>query len=292
MFLDDEFFDFDDDEEETSARSDKKSEAKMAESKSKVSTIFHNSLQRSEYTSNPSKFINTPCPEGVTVQGYIIRNKRKLLQSTFYKAYLKGDDLFIMTSTKKKWNKTSNFLISTEEKKAMDKNPQAYVGKLSANFRKTEYVLNSVGYNPMGPENIYIRDKLAQVSITSNLLDSEGPRKITCVVPKGGENGAPKAAESEVKKLPKPSDSIELENVHQFVNCSPKWDNTVHAYILDFGGRVTQPSVKNFILGYKDNEEKIVLTFGKVGDDDFTMDFTYPLTPLQAFGICLSSFDA
>jgi len=197
-----------------------------------------------------------------------------------------------MTSMKKKkkWNKTSNFFISTEEKKSMDN--QAHVGKLSANFRKNEYVLNSVGYNPQGPENIHIRDKLAQVSITTNMLDSEGPRKITCVVPKVDENDPPKAAKSEVKKLPKPSDSNDIENDHQFVNCSPEWDNSVHAYILDFGGRVTQPSVKNFILRHKDNEEKRVLTFGKVGDDKFTMDFTYPLTPLQAFGICLSSIDA
>jgi len=75
MYLDDDFFDFDDGEEETSARSLKESESKIAESKSKVDTIFDNSLQRSEYISNPSKFVNTPCPEGVTVQGYVIREK-------------------------------------------------------------------------------------------------------------------------------------------------------------------------------------------------------------------------
>ena len=35
----------------------------------------------------------------------------------------------------------------------------------------------------------------------------------------------------------------------------------------------------------------IVMQFGRVSDDNFTMDYTYPLSALQAFGIALSSFD-
>ncbi len=30
----------------------------------------------------------------------------------------------------------------------------------------------------------------------------------------------------------------------------------------------------------------------QVGKDKFTMDFAYPLTALQAFAICLTSFDS
>jgi tubby-related protein 1 len=36
----------------------------------------------------------------------------------------------------------------------------------------------------------------------------------------------------------------------------------------------------------------IVLQFGRIGDDVFTLDLQYPLCPVQAFGIALSSFDA
>ena len=36
----------------------------------------------------------------------------------------------------------------------------------------------------------------------------------------------------------------------------------------------------------------IILQFGKTGKDSFTMDYQYPLSALQAFGIVLSSFDA
>ncbi|CAL2276207.1 unnamed protein product [Prunus armeniaca] len=39
------------------------------------------------------------------------------------------------------------------------------------------------------------------------------------------------------------------------------------------------------------DHDKIILQFGKVGKDMFTMDFRYPLSAFQAFAICLSSFD-
>jgi hypothetical protein len=36
----------------------------------------------------------------------------------------------------------------------------------------------------------------------------------------------------------------------------------------------------------------IVMQFGKIDQDNFTMDFRYPLSPVQAFSIALTSFDA
>ena len=33
------------------------------------------------------------------------------------------------------------------------------------------------------------------------------------------------------------------------------------------------------------------MQFGKVGKDVFTMDYAYPMSALQAFGICMTSFD-
>jgi len=35
----------------------------------------------------------------------------------------------------------------------------------------------------------------------------------------------------------------------------------------------------------------IVMQFGRVSEDVFTMDYNYPLCAIQAFGIALSSFD-
>lgn len=49
------------------------------------------------------------------------------------------------------------------------------------------------------------------------------------------------------------------------------------------------PSIKNFIL--EDNEGETVMTFGKVDSNTFTLEFRYPLSPFQAFGVAMSSFD-
>ncbi len=61
--------------------------------------------------------------------------------------------------------------------------------------------------------------------------------------------------------------------------------------MLNFHGRVTMASVKNFQLIEASDPESVLLQFGRTEQDKFTMDFMSPLTACQAFGLCLSSFD-
>eukprot|EP00882_Tetradesmus_deserticola_P008942 GHRQ01009434.1.p2 GENE.GHRQ01009434.1~~GHRQ01009434.1.p2 ORF type:complete len:166 (-),score=42.34 GHRQ01009434.1:445-942(-) len=81
------------------------------------------------------------------------------------------------------------------------------------------------------------------------------------------------------------------EQVVVLHNKSPKWNDALNAYCLNFGGRVTEASVKNFQLVTEAEPDALVLQFGKVSDSCFTCDFKWPLSPLQAFCICLASFD-
>lgn len=81
-------------------------------------------------------------------------------------------------------------------------------------------------------------------------------------------------------------------------NKSPRWHEQLQCWCLNFHGRVTVASVKNFqLVASPENgpagpeHEKIILQFGKVGKDLFTMDYRYPISAFQAFSICLSSFD-
>lgn len=81
-------------------------------------------------------------------------------------------------------------------------------------------------------------------------------------------------------------------------NKAPRWHEHLQCWCLNFHGRVTVASVKNFqLVASPENgptgpdHEKIVLQFGKVGKDLFTMDYQYPISAFQAFAICLSSFD-
>lgn len=81
-------------------------------------------------------------------------------------------------------------------------------------------------------------------------------------------------------------------------NKSPRWHEHLQCWCLNFNGRVTVASVKNFQLvaspknGVSEQaQENVILQFGKVGKDVFTMDYQYPISAFQAFAICLSSFD-
>ncbi|CAI9777705.1 unnamed protein product [Fraxinus pennsylvanica] len=82
-------------------------------------------------------------------------------------------------------------------------------------------------------------------------------------------------------------------------NKAPRWHEQLQCWCLNFKGRVTVASVKNFqLVAAVDpslnisaaEQEKVILQFGKIGKDIFTMDYRYPLTAFQAFSICLSSF--
>ncbi|CAI5970465.1 unnamed protein product [Closterium sp. NIES-65] len=79
-------------------------------------------------------------------------------------------------------------------------------------------------------------------------------------------------------------------------NKPPRWHEQLQCWCLNFRGRVTVASVKNFQLiegggPGNDSDKPVLLQFGKIGKDTFTMDYRYPLTAFQAFAICLSSFD-
>jgi len=62
--------------------------------------------------------------------------------------------------------------------------------------------------------------------------------------------------------------------------------------VLNFHGRVTQASVKNFQIVHDSAVDYIVMQFGLVAEDIFTMDYRYPMCAVQAFAIALSSFDS
>ena len=76
------------------------------------------------------------------------------------------------------------------------------------------------------------------------------------------------------------------------INKPPLWNENVGAYVLNFYGRVTMASVKNFQLVDPEAQSTVLLQFGRTDKDSFNMDLRWPLSPMQAFAITLSSFDS
>jgi len=134
----------------------------------------------------------------------------------------------------------------------------------------------------------------------------------------GGSAPTPKSFPHDEQRSPPPS-SLEKDQIISFStssltepplmfsgdplilkNKAPRWHEQLQCWCLNFRGRVTVASVKNFQLvaavePHHDipvaEQEKVILQFGKIGKDIFTMDYRYPLSAFQAFAISLSSFD-
>jgi tubby-related protein 1 len=238
------------------------------------------------------------------VQCYIRRNKNgtnKLFP--VYSLYLKEGDRFLMASRKRPNNKTSNYLISMGEGD-LSRDGSNYLGKLRSNFVGTEFQIFDNGSNPKESEqdepSSYgggaIRRDLGAVMYAANVLGSRGPRKMQVAIPSVDESGV--AAVVRNRATPDGEDILtrmrdrSLRDLAYLINKPPRWNEQVGAYVLNFNGRVTMASVKNFQLVDPDEQNAVVLQFGRVAKDEFTMDMQWPITPFQAFAVTLSSFDS
>ncbi|KAK7279832.1 hypothetical protein RJT34_24890 [Clitoria ternatea] len=204
---------------------------------------------------------------------------------------------------------------------------------------------NSKKVSPKVPSGSY---NIAQVTYELNVLGTRGPRRMNCsmhsipasslepggIVP-GQPELLPRILEDSFRSI---SFSKSIDNSTEFSssrfsdimgtgneeeegkerplvlkNKSPRWHEQLQCWCLNFRGRVTVASVKNFQLiaatqpaagvptgagtgptssqPTHSDHDKIILQFGKVGKDMFTMDYRYPLSAFQAFAICLTSFD-
>ncbi|GMH21573.1 hypothetical protein Nepgr_023415 [Nepenthes gracilis] len=193
--------------------------------------------------------------------------------------------------------------------------------------------------SPKVPSGTY---NIAQVTYELNVLGTRGPRRMHCIMhsipasalePGGSVPGQsellPRSLEDSFRSTsfsksidhsiefsssrfsdivgPRGEDDEEGKDKPLVLrNKAPRWHEQLQCWCLNFRGRVTVASVKNFQLiaamqpaagaptpsqPAQSDHDKIILQFGKVGKDMFTMDYRYPLSAFQAFAICLSSFD-
>lgn len=88
------------------------------------------------------------------------------------------------------------------------------------------------------------------------------------------------------------------------------WNENSQVYQLDFGGRVTQESAKNFQIEFRGKQVRTfpprqgqpeamnqffsvlffqVMQFGRIDGNAYTLDFQYPFSALQAFSVALAN---
>uniref|UniRef100_A0A1D1YDN1 Tubby-like F-box protein n=1 Tax=Anthurium amnicola TaxID=1678845 RepID=A0A1D1YDN1_9ARAE len=190
-----------------------------------------------------------------------------------------------------------------------------HAGAMAAKSRSTW--LGSKQVSPRMPAGNY---PVAHIAYELNVLGSRGPRRMQCIMdsipasamepggvaptqtefPLSNADSFPsipffRTKSSRTETFFSGPLSGQKEGMLVLKNKAPRWHEQLQCWCLNFRGRVTVASVKNFqLVASAENgqeHEKILLQFGKVGKDLFTMDYRYPLSAFQAFAICLSSFD-
>ncbi|KAM8973783.1 tubby-related protein 3 [Pelodytes ibericus] len=248
------------------------------------------------------EFVLRPATRGGVMRCRITRDKKGMdrgLYPTYY-MHLEKDDsrkIFLLAGRKRKKSKTSNYLISTDPTD-LSREGDSFTGKLRSNLMGTKFTVYDNGHSPgkiRGQmDTAELRQELAAVCYDTNVLGFKGPRKMTVLIPgmDFSHERIPIQPLNDSESLLSMWQSKCQENIIELHNKAPVWNDDTQSYVLNFHGRVTHASVKNFQIVHDNDPDYIVMQFGRVAEDIFTLDYSYPLCAFQAFSIALSSFDS
>ncbi|KAG8535685.1 hypothetical protein GDO81_027978, partial [Engystomops pustulosus] len=203
------------------------------------------------------EFALRPAPRGSTIRCRVSRDKKGMdrgLYPTYY-MHLERDDnrkIFLLAGRKRKKSKTSNYLISIDPTD-MAREGGSFIGKLRSNLMGTKFTVYDSGENPAKARGILdgdssVRQELAAVCYETNVLGFKGPRKMSVLIPGMNINHerVPFQPQNESESLLSRWQSKRQENIIELHNKAPVWNDDTQSYVLNFHGRVTHASVKNF----------------------------------------------
>ncbi len=207
-----------------------------------------------------------------------------------------GQGARFMMAAKKVFGKSTSYYLVSLDHVPDDRGSESVLGRVKSNTVGSEYCFTDGGVAASKTRlQSTIRKELGYAKFS---FDSKGPSRIEGWVPHVTQGGKvtvwqPEDDDSGIEAHIKVNDISKLIYLE---NKQPKWDAAHGGHVLNFHGRVTESSVKNFQLCCPDlkediDDEEVVLQFGKVGKDKFTLDLQWPLSPLQAFCICVASLD-
>jgi tubby-related protein 1 len=232
------------------------------------------------------------------VQCTIVRDRTTVVSrlNPVYEMILESANRCIIIAKKMGMNSTSNYHLFDMTRgtpgSSLTKKSANYMGKLRAlNSASTDYALVTSSMNKEEVSGITFE----RHGVVKHLKDGSQPRKMIVVLPSLDEDGVPiprpvgESGGTILDELQMPDGSDSGERYRRFHSKDPVFENG--NYRLNFRGRVTTPSVKNFQLVPEEDIDNIVCQFGKIGDDKFHLDFKAPLNAMQAFALALAQFN-
>ncbi|OQR89265.1 tubby-like protein [Achlya hypogyna] len=253
-------------------------------------------------------FVMRAPPKGApALQCYVERDKSGTnLLRPVYRLFLEDGKQFLLGAQKRVKNTTSNYLLSMD-RSPTDRRSRLIVGKLRSNWSGSQYTVFNHG---MKPGATAIESGVRSIlGVLDFQYDKMGPGKMAITVPTVNDAGVPivirdRADDKKTGQLVN-AEFYKDGNHILLHNKRPKYDEKARGHVLNFNGRVTMSSVKNFQLQCDgDGDDDVTLQFGRVscqppGPNDqcschkntFTLDFKHPLSATQAFAICLAAMD-
>ncbi len=236
------------------------------------------------------------------VQCTIIRYRSSLFGRSYptYELILEDTKKLLIIARKMNMNRTSNYhLFDMTRGSAGDKLTKKsgnYLGKLRAkDVTRTCYTLLN---------NSQEKEELAAIffdrlNLVEQLKEGSQPRKLTVVIPHIDSDNVPipnklifnSADGTTGNSLTNhfTSGKKKEDQHHIYESKDPSYENG--HYRLNFKGRVSVASVKNFQLINTDEPNDVVCQFGKIGEDRFHLDFKAPFNAVQAFAVALCEFN-
>eukprot|EP00736_Rhodelphis_marinus_P000353 Rmarinus@m.27849 len=236
-------------------------------------------------------FLHTPPAKGYYVQCRVEKSTNEYIHF-----YLDDNEVlkFVMCALKKKKSKSLNFAISTNHAD-MRRKSEFYVGKLRANYFQTEFYIYDKGENPKrmkgGADPTNYRQELGAIVWPK---DGKPFPRMTAILPQRDPQGRRMIfrgrgkGEFALLNTWRTTGRKTNEKVQMLLAKDGKEDKEYGWKMLNFSGRVRVPSDQNFQLISDSNDREVIMQFGQVGQDTYTLDYQAPLSAVQAFAIALS----
>ena len=293
--------------EETKSKDKEETKSKDKQAQQQAQLPYHLRIARLDET-ELGQFLNQVLPPGVLLQLIIHRNKSGVTNTLYptYYCYYEATGTHLMTGTTKSSLASSHSEIYMKQPFGTDAKWGKKLGDVRGNFTGLAYTVYDDGMNPKKLKELNqapakeVREELCSIQFNNNFLAS-CPRSFTLAIPRVQLDEATGIVKQTVwKPLSQTASMMErfrhseqcklVDNaMHVLKNKPPVWSERLEGFALNFNGRAKITSQKNFQVIDPQDPKYIILQFGKMGTDIFTVDVQFPLSPLQAFGIALAS---